>query len=255
MTIPDLLGPVACDRDAELAKVAQRCLMAALDHSRAPRIALVDQDGAITDALVLELPPMALRLFADMLGMVAEQRPVMLVQQNHQLTIQEAAAFLNVSRPFVIKEVEAGRLKCRKVGRQRRVEFTELRRYQGAQRLESERALQELADLSQDRKQWDGRSFRDEWLMTLPLWHIHAVIGWGRPSHCLRKTFVWATDGRLGALHGARRRHMSLQDAITLYPAPLRDLLLSLVVHGLHHARWPARIHDGWPAPPGHESP
>ena len=75
---------------------------------------------------------------------------VMLVPQNHELTTQEAAAFLNVSRPFVIKEVEAGRLKCRKVGRHRRIEFTELRRYQGAQRLESEKALQELADLSQD---------------------------------------------------------------------------------------------------------
>ncbi len=63
----------------------------------------------------------------------------MLGQQNHQLTIQESAAFLNVSRPFVIKEVEAGRLKCRKVGRHRRLVFTELRRYQGAQRLKSER--------------------------------------------------------------------------------------------------------------------
>ena len=150
MTTPDLLEPVASDKDAELAKVAQRCLMAALDHSRAPRIALVDQDGAMTEAPVLELPPMALRFFAEMLGMMAEQRPVMLVPQNHELTTQEAAAFLNVSRPFVIKEVEAGRLKCRKVGRHRRIEFTELRRYQGAQRLESEKALQELADLSQD---------------------------------------------------------------------------------------------------------
>jgi len=150
MTIPESLGPVTSDRDAELAKVAQRCLMEALDHSRAPRIALVDQDGDMTEAPVLELPPMALRLFFDMLGMMAQHRPVMLVQQNHQLTIQEAAAFLNVSRPFVIKEVEAGRIKCRKVGRHRRIESTELRRYQGAQRLESERALQELAELSQD---------------------------------------------------------------------------------------------------------
>ena len=150
MTTPDLLEPVVSEKDAELAKVAQRCLMAALDHSRAHRIALVDQDGVMTDAPVLELPPMALRFFAEMLGMMAQQRPVMLVPQNHELTTQEAAAFLNVSRPFVIKEVEAGRLKCRKVGRHRRIEFTELRRYQAAQRLESEKALQELADLSQD---------------------------------------------------------------------------------------------------------
>jgi energy-coupling factor transporter transmembrane protein EcfT len=31
-----------------------------------------------------------------------------------------------------------------------------------------------------------GRSFRFEWLLTLPLWHVDAVIGWGRPSHCIR---------------------------------------------------------------------
>jgi excisionase family DNA binding protein len=150
MTTPDLLEPVISEKDAELAKVAQRCLMAALDHSRAQRIALVDQNGTITDAPVLELPPTALRFFADMLGMMAQQRPVMLVPQNHELTTQEAAAFLNVSRPFVIKETEAGRLQCRKVGRHRRIEFNELRRYQTAQRQESEKALQELTDLSQD---------------------------------------------------------------------------------------------------------
>ena len=150
MTNPDLLEPVATERDAELAKVAQRCLMAALDHSRAPRIALVDQDAPVTDAPMLELPPMALRFFADMLGMMAQRRPVMLVPQNHELTTQEAAAFLNVSRPFVIKEIEAGRLPCRKVGRHRRIEFTALRRYQAAQRKTSATALQELADLSQD---------------------------------------------------------------------------------------------------------
>ncbi|CAG9183904.1 hypothetical protein LMG23992_05103 [Cupriavidus laharis] len=32
----------------------------------------------------------------------------------------------------------------------------------------------------------DGCPFRFEWLVTLPLWHIDAVTGWGRPSHCLR---------------------------------------------------------------------
>ncbi len=35
-------------------------------------------------------------------------------------------------------------------------------------------------------------------------------------------------------------------DANTLYPAPLRDLLLSLAVEGLYHARWTSRIHEEW---------
>ena len=150
MSTPDLMEPLATDQEAELAKVAQRCLMAALDHSHAQRIALVDENGALTDAPVLELPPQALRFFADMLGMMAQRRPIMLVPQNHELTTQDAAALLNVSRPFVIKEIEGGRLRCRKVGRHRRIEFEELRRYQAAQRERSEGALQELANLSQD---------------------------------------------------------------------------------------------------------
>jgi len=94
--------------------------------------------------------PRALRLFAETLGMVAQHRPVMPMLQNHELTTQDAAALLNVSRPFVIKEIEAGRLKCRQVGRHRWIEFEDLRRYQAAQRAQSEEALQKLADLSQD---------------------------------------------------------------------------------------------------------
>jgi excisionase family DNA binding protein len=150
MNSPEVLEPVATARDAELAKVAQRCLMAALDHSRAQRIALLDESGNVADAPVLELPPQALRFFADVLGMMAQQQPIVLMPQNHELTTQEAAAYLNVSRPFVIKEVEAGHLKCRKVGRHRRIEFNELRRYQAAQQQTAEQALQTLTDLSQD---------------------------------------------------------------------------------------------------------
>ena len=41
-------------------------------------------------------------------------------------------------------------------------------------------------------------------------------------------------------------RYTALLDANTLYPAPLRDLLLRLAVDGLYHARWTASIHDEW---------
>ena len=63
---------------------------------------------------------------------------------------QRRPHFLNVSRPFVIKEIEANRLKCRKVNRHRRIEFEELRRYQTAQQQQSEQALQELTHLSEE---------------------------------------------------------------------------------------------------------
>ena len=41
-------------------------------------------------------------------------------------------------------------------------------------------------------------------------------------------------------------RYTAVLDANTLYPAPVRDLLLSLAVDGLYHARWTNRIHEEW---------
>ena len=49
-----------------------------------------------------------------------------------------------------MKGIEANRLKCRKVNRHRRIEFEELRRYQAAQQQQSEQALQELTQLSEE---------------------------------------------------------------------------------------------------------
>lgn len=133
-----------------MAKVAQRCIMAALDHSRAPKIVLVEEGGDPEIAPTIELPPQALRAIADLLGLMAQQQPVMLIPQKHEMTTQEAANFLNVSRPYVIKLIEEGALKCRKVGRHRRIEFQDLVAYQQQMRQGSEDALQRLTDLSQE---------------------------------------------------------------------------------------------------------
>ena len=54
-----------------------------------------------------------------------------------------------MSRPFVVKQIEAGRLPCRKVGRHRRILFDDLMAYQQVQQRETEAALQALADQAQ----------------------------------------------------------------------------------------------------------
>jgi len=146
----NVLEPVSNAHEAEMAKVAQRCIMAALDHSRAPKIVLVEEGDDARQAPTIELPPQALRAIADLLGLMGQQQPIMLIPQKHELTTQEAAGFLNVSRPYVIKQIEEGSLKCRKVGRHRRVEFQELMRFQKTQQQKSEDALQRLTDLSQE---------------------------------------------------------------------------------------------------------
>ena len=152
MSTKELLDSVLDEREAEMAKTAQRCIMAALDHSKAHRIALVDRRSR-NQAPVLELPPKALRFFADLLGAMSQRQPVSLIPQKHELTTQEAAAFLNVSRPFVVKQLEEGKIPFRKVGRHRRVEFEQLVKYQESLRRDTDSALQELADQAQALKQ------------------------------------------------------------------------------------------------------
>jgi excisionase family DNA binding protein len=146
----ELLQPPATEEEAKLAQAAQRCIMASLDHSRAQKIVLVSDDEDRAAAPVLELPPQALRFFADMLGLMAQRQPITVVPIKHELSTQEAAGLLNVSRPFVIKQIEQGHLACRKVGRHRRVEFEELMRFKQQMRQESEQALQDLTALSQE---------------------------------------------------------------------------------------------------------
>ena len=102
------------------------------------------------DMPAVELPPKALRFVADLLGLMGQRQPVMLMPQKLELSTQEVAAFLNVSRPFVVKQIESGRLACRKVGRHRRVLFEDLLAYQQSLRHETEAALQALADQGQE---------------------------------------------------------------------------------------------------------
>jgi excisionase family DNA binding protein len=148
MTAPaETFDTVLDEHDAALAQAAQRCMMAALDHSRAATIKLVAEGE---DLPAIELPPKALRLIAELLGLMGQRQPLMLLPQKHELSTQEAAAFLNVSRPFVVKQIEAGRLPARKVGRHRRVLFEDLLAYQQSLRQETEQALQTLADEGQE---------------------------------------------------------------------------------------------------------
>lgn len=148
MAAPDeTFDTVLDEHDAALAQAAQRCMMAALDHSRAAKIKLVAEGE---DLPAVELPPGALRLIAELLGLMGQRQPLVVVPQKHELSTQEAAAFLNVSRPFVVKQIETGRLPARKVGRHRRVLFEDLLAYQQRLRRETEEALQALADDGQE---------------------------------------------------------------------------------------------------------
>ncbi|WP_034951109.1 helix-turn-helix domain-containing protein [Erwinia oleae] len=98
----------------------------------------------------IELPTSALRLLMNILGELAEGNAVQVVPVHAELTTQEAANILNVSRPHIVKILEEGKLPHHKTGRHRRVLFADLMRYKAQRETESNEAMQELVNLSQE---------------------------------------------------------------------------------------------------------
>ena len=139
----ELDSPLLSPAEKDLARAAQRCIMAALDHSRAASILLTTDTG---EQPCVEVPPAALRVIGQLLGAMSQGQSIALMPVEREFTTVEAAHFLNVSRPFVIKEMEAGRLPYRKVGTHRRVTLKHLLDYEQKMRAQQEQALDRLAD-------------------------------------------------------------------------------------------------------------
>jgi excisionase family DNA binding protein len=95
---------------------------------------------------VRQVPPQILRVLGQTLGLMARHQPIMLVPEKQEVSTVEAANFLNVSRPFVIKEIEAGRLVHCMVGTHRRIMFADLMSYANTMRAKQQVALDKMAD-------------------------------------------------------------------------------------------------------------
>jgi excisionase family DNA binding protein len=135
------------EHEKEMARLAQRCIMEALDHSRAVSVTLTTETGLHPS---IEVPPAALKLIGQLLGAMSEGKTVVLMPDQQEFTTVEAANFLNVSRPFVIKEIEEGRLKHRMVGTHRRIALEDLLAYERSMRERQTAALERMADNARD---------------------------------------------------------------------------------------------------------
>lgn len=80
------------------------------------------------DALVM--PRQIAVMLAQVLGLLEQGTGVQIVPLNAMLTTQQAADMLNVSRPYLIGLLEAGKIPFTMVGTHRRIEFGELIEYQ-----------------------------------------------------------------------------------------------------------------------------
>jgi excisionase family DNA binding protein len=129
--------------DTALAETASRHLSRAKHEGVELRVQV---DGGP----VLRLPKSISDLLYTMLTEMAQGNAVTLIPIHAELTTQEAADYLNVSRPYLIKLLEQGKIKFNMVGTHRRVRFSDLSEYRNAAEAERRRAMEELAVQAQE---------------------------------------------------------------------------------------------------------
>jgi excisionase family DNA binding protein len=130
--------PIPSPEEAEEAKLALRNLSPAT-KGRA-RSVRVRADGE--DAIV---PKEAFELLLEILGQMANGNAVTIVPVQAELTTQQAADFLNVSRPYLIELLQAETIPYRKVGTHRRIRFEDLLAYKQADEKKRQAVLAQLA--------------------------------------------------------------------------------------------------------------
>ena len=98
----------------------------------------------------VSIPESAFRLLNDILTQMAKGNAVTLIPVQAELTTQQAANILNVSRPFLVEQLEKGVIPYRKVGTHRRILFKDLMDYKETMDRNRLKTLDELAAQAQE---------------------------------------------------------------------------------------------------------
>ena len=102
------------------------------------------------DGECIELPKSVFQVLRQIVFHMMHGRAIFIVPEDKQLTTQEAADILGVSRPFLIKLLDEHKIPFIKVGRHHRILFRDLMRYKKERDTEREKTLEEIAQISQE---------------------------------------------------------------------------------------------------------
>ena len=132
--------------DAALARETGRVLASRLGNDNLVRLQIIDGGSRAT----VKLPAAAARLLVRILDEMARGNAVTLIPVHAELTTQEAADMLHISRPSLIQLLDEGKMEYRRIGTHRRVRFDALMKYKRQADAARRAVLAELAAYDQE---------------------------------------------------------------------------------------------------------
>jgi excisionase family DNA binding protein len=149
MTTATLEPAVVASQEAETAASAARELAEILParRTRATKVT-ISPAGAPEKRIVV--PARAFELLVEILAEMANGNGVTVLPLHAELTTQQAADLLNVSRPYLVGLLEQGKIPYRKIGTRRRVLLGDVLAYKRREDAARERVMRELAAEAQE---------------------------------------------------------------------------------------------------------
>ena len=141
--------PTVPEREPILAEERERLRIGEIEElfqrSEGWRLRLVGPEGQGID-----LPESLHALVREIVRVLTRGEAVSIVPISKELTTQEAADLLNVSRQYLVRLLERGEIPYHKVGTHRRIAFADLIEYKRRRDEERRRGLDELTRMSQE---------------------------------------------------------------------------------------------------------
>jgi excisionase family DNA binding protein len=125
------------------AAIARKAAERLLGVAKANQDVTLHVEGA--SHIAIPLPAKAVQFMLTVLTAMAEGQAISVIPHEAELSTKQAADFLNVSRPYICKLIDEGKLPARMVNRHRRVKFADLVAFETASRTERREALAEMA--------------------------------------------------------------------------------------------------------------
>lgn len=133
---------IAPENEAHVAHEASRVLEA---HGTGPktglRVQIVEAGREVT---TLDVPPTAVQLIRSLLKEMGDGKALTLVADDAEITTNQAADLLHVSRPYVVGLVEKGELPARRVGKQRRLPLKDVLAFKKDNEAKRRKSLSDL---------------------------------------------------------------------------------------------------------------